>query len=1205
MSVTAYDARFSHKQDAIARLGDRAKEHKKMSAEEWEHFQHSPFMQSLNAIEELVLEKTATRDKKRARRDPSFQPQDGDWSVPRQHKYDVGVSYYEVLGCDEYAPQDEVKRAYKQLSLIYHPDKTFGMSQKQKEEYQQIFMELKAAQKTLADNPTRRQYDKDRDGQFAAMEVNGIAVKSRPHFDGTEVRKKLAADRLAPSETQEVPVTVRLEKFACGGIKTVRRTRAVREGERLGQEACVYHLHVPLGSEEPFFVDFEERGDEHLDRRTDHLRFAVSSRRHEAVDREGQDIVVREPVVVPVNAYASPTLRVEAASVRGCHVLLWGRNPFFRDAGTGTGRLLVSLRGAGISPAGSLRFQADLAGTSAVATADDGRLAHREEDIKLDYKMRPDPWKKFKVWQVVGGGDKGGILARQGQQLKSPELPFRLATGSFIKELALEGGRLHYELLEGDGPKSGWVSLKLKDADLVARTDSRPWDRIEEAAGPSAEVEVDEAPQPPGAHGRGGLADAPAMRRRLQRWREREPACKLDLEPCGAPVPLFSQPSVTLSFYANRRKETASDLPAGRTSESVFAILVSSKACSSGKLAHQWYKLHKRLFPLLQRTAFLLFRPALGLLPRPLAAVPAEPTVPAEGGHPTPWKAMGDAAFRDGGFWLAAACYSRALEELPAEGWNLGEERARLHSNRAACYARAGCLESSLQDARLSTELRPEWSRAWGRVGYATVLLGEAEVESPELRAGHFWEAREAYARAAQLEPAGPGRYAELLASAAERAEPPGMERALEEWRRGDIALRGRELGEAVEAYTQSLALLPRPAPDLPPEGEGDGEAEGQQGDGEAAAADPEDAAEEAEAGAGAAAPDDEYEWAQERSKVLCRRASAFLRLRAWGEAAADARRAAAEVGSAGARCLLGAALLGCRRYEDAYEEFAKALRSEEGNEKAKKGRDACLCELLCWHSEPARARFQARYALDVCRPRATTKVFAVSDLHLDDKSNEEWANLIDSARFQDDVLIVAGNVADKLEDLVRCLKVLCSKFRRVFFTPGNHELWLSGPFEAARYPDSVAKLLAILEACDEIGVDTAPAPVSDGVFVAPLLSWYTAEFDVEDPFADPKAEADQACRWPIDRHEGVWRYMLKLNEAHLGFGRHGSVITFSHFLPRSDLPFHLGQRSVQKSMGCGQLEDQLRSVQSRLHVYGHSRHAHAEAHDGAAQWER
>eukprot|EP00913_Durusdinium_trenchii_P014946 g14020.t1 len=73
-----------------------------------------------------------------------------------------------------------------------------------------------------------------------------------------------------------------------------------------------------------------------------------------------------------------------------------------------------------------------------------------------------------RTWKVVGGGDKGGVLVRQGKALTSEQLPQRLSTGALVKELKLEGDRLQFQLTEtGTGPATGWVSLKLKDKELL------------------------------------------------------------------------------------------------------------------------------------------------------------------------------------------------------------------------------------------------------------------------------------------------------------------------------------------------------------------------------------------------------------------------------------------------------------------------------------------------------------------------------------------------------------------------------------------------------------------------------------------------------------------------------------------------------------------------------------------------------------------
>jgi hypothetical protein len=73
------------------------------------------------------------------------------------------------------------------------------------------------------------------------------------------------------------------------------------------------------------------------------------------------------------------------------------------------------------------------------------------------------------MWKVVGGGDKGGILVRTGKDVASEQTKDRLATGTTVLELALEGERLNYKLQSGSGPETGWVSIKLKDKVLLEK----------------------------------------------------------------------------------------------------------------------------------------------------------------------------------------------------------------------------------------------------------------------------------------------------------------------------------------------------------------------------------------------------------------------------------------------------------------------------------------------------------------------------------------------------------------------------------------------------------------------------------------------------------------------------------------------------------------------------------------------------------------
>lgn len=72
-------------------------------------------------------------------------------------------------------------------------------------------------------------------------------------------------------------------------------------------------------------------------------------------------------------------------------------------------------------------------------------------------------------WEIIGGGEHGGVIVRTGKDLNSPKEVERLATGSTIEEVELSGDRLHYRLENGSGPSAGWISIKLKDKVLASR----------------------------------------------------------------------------------------------------------------------------------------------------------------------------------------------------------------------------------------------------------------------------------------------------------------------------------------------------------------------------------------------------------------------------------------------------------------------------------------------------------------------------------------------------------------------------------------------------------------------------------------------------------------------------------------------------------------------------------------------------------------
>ena len=140
-------------------------------------------------------------------------------------------------------------------------------------------------------------------------------------------------------------------------------------------------------------------------------------------------------------------------------------------------------------------------------------------------------------------------------------------------------------------------------------------------------------------------------------------------------------------------------------------------------------------------------------------------------------------------------------------------------------------------------------------------------------------------------------------------------------------------------------------------------------------------------------------------------------------------------------------------------------------------------------------------------------RLLATSDLHIGYPDNRAYADAL-SPGDPGDWLIVAGDVGEVFADVGFVLASLASRFAKVIWTPGNHELWtlpsdpvgLRGP---ARYE-------AFVKVCRRFGVVTPEDefPIWDGpggpVTVAPLFTLYDYSFRADGTSAgdDPMAAA-------------------------------------------------------------------------------------------------
>ena len=120
------------------------------------------------------------------------------------------------------------------------------------------------------------------------------------------------------------------------------------------------------------------------------------------------------------------------------------------------------------------------------------------------------------------------------------------------------------------------------------------------------------------------------------------------------------------------------------------------------------------------------------------------------------------------------------------------------------------------------------------------------------------------------------------------------------------------------------------------------------------------------------------------------------------------------------------------------------------------------------------------------------TTLWAVSDLHAAVRVNGDRIDELVPPN-PNDWLIVAGDVAERIDLVINTLARLKNRYATVIWAPGNHELF-------SRSQDVYqgrSKYDRLVEGCREIGVITPedPFPVFGGVTVVPLFTLYDYSF--------------------------------------------------------------------------------------------------------------
>ncbi|KAF2276573.1 Metallo-dependent phosphatase [Westerdykella ornata] len=236
-----------------------------------------------------------------------------------------------------------------------------------------------------------------------------------------------------------------------------------------------------------------------------------------------------------------------------------------------------------------------------------------------------------------------------------------------------------------------------------------------------------------------------------------------------------------------------------------------------------------------------------------------------------------------------------------------------------------------------------------------------------------------------------------------------------------------------------------------------------------------------------------------------------------------------------------------------------------------------------------------------------TRRLWAISDLHLNNPINAEELRKLKP--HPGDGLILCGDIGETLKELKLAFEITTARFRYVFWTPGNHELWLSTMDGGLR---GQAKYEKCVELARSYGVKTPEDPYmlwlgrGDTCIIAPIFTLY--DYSYRPNYVSRERAVGWATEgdrlpctdeyildpYPYESRDAwcdalVARFGKKLEAACEAYGMKYPLVIAGHWPLRRDL-VDLPDHMDRWHMWCGttQTEDWHTKYNAKVVVNGH-----------------
>jgi len=261
--------------------------------------------------------------------------------------------YYEILGVEKTASQEQIRKAYRKLAVKNHPDKGGDP---------EVFKDIQKAHDVLSDENKRQLYDQ---GGEEAVEQGDQGGGPADIFDVLGGRRRGGGrPSVKKGENMVHPLKVTLEQIMKGSARTLRLTRKVidkqkgveqcsgcggrgakiqtiRMGPMIQQvqktcDACggngmmyrqqkvqeTLEVHIPKGAPDGHKINFSEKADEIPDGEAGDVVFVLQEQPHPEYKRKGDDLFLERNISL---SEALCGFKMELDSLDGRKLLIQSR----------------------------------------------------------------------------------------------------------------------------------------------------------------------------------------------------------------------------------------------------------------------------------------------------------------------------------------------------------------------------------------------------------------------------------------------------------------------------------------------------------------------------------------------------------------------------------------------------------------------------------------------------------------------------------------------------------------------------------------------------------------------------------------------------------------------------------------------------------------------------------------------------------------